>query len=68
MKKLFIKLYSYNSWRYEKIFAALEMKTDVEGFLKEDNKLFFSSVINTLQHNLCGDYIWYGRINNLKEV
>lgn len=68
MQRILTKLYGYNRWRYEKIFNALEKKEDLNGFLLEDNKLFFSNVMNTLVHNLCADYVWYGRILKVNQI
>ena len=62
-KTYFLMLAHYNQWANTKLFAILGTLTEEQ--LNQDCHAYFKSLIQTANHVLIGDMLWFERISGL---
>lgn len=63
-KTYFLMLTHYNQWANNKLFAVLEALSQAQ--LNQDCGAYFNSLIQTANHVLVGDFLWFERICGLQ--
>ncbi len=63
-KTYFLMLTHYNQWANNKLFAVLEALSEAQ--LNQDCGAYFNSLIQTANHVLVGDFLWFERICGLQ--
>ena len=63
-KTYFLMLAYYNQWANNKLFAVLEALPETQ--LNQDCGAYFNSLIQTANHVLVGDFLWFERICGLQ--
>ena len=62
-KTYFLMLAHYNQWANQKLFSTLIGLTEEQ--LTQDCKAYFKSLMQTANHVLVGDILWFERINGV---
>lgn len=62
-KTYFLMLAHYNQWANQKLFSTLIGLTEEQ--LNQDCKAYFKSLMQTVNHVLVGDILWFERINGV---
>ena len=62
-KTYFLMLAHYNQWANQKLFSTLIGLTEEQ--LNQDCKVYFKSLMQTANHVLVGDILWFERINGV---
>ena len=62
-KTYFLMLAYYNQWANNKLFAVLEALPETQ--LNQDCGAYFNSLIQTANHVLVGDILWFERIKGV---
>ena len=62
-KTYFLMLAHYNQWANQKLFSTLIGLTEEQ--LNQDCKVYFKSLMQTANHVLVGDILWFERIKGV---
>ncbi|KAL0480823.1 damage inducible protein Din [Acrasis kona] len=65
LKSHFIRMATYNSWAFKKLYDSLECVTQEK--YKEDAGLYFKSIHGTLVHLFLSSKLWYHRLTGIIE-